>query len=537
MNYLQRSGELVDMTNITGVVPLNKTGNNDTALNDNTAQHSLGAGLPASPVGIVRSPWSSNDDSDVFEVHDPSTGALMARVQGAGKDQVDAALLDAREVFDTSWRLVSPGNRASALRHCAQLLREHADEIAEIESREVGKPYQVSRNNDIEVCIASFEFFAGQAQALHGEFFAGGPIDTYTIPEPYGVVVGIIPFNWPPIHAGAKAAAALAAGNVVILKPPEQCPFTVARIVEILQGALPAGVLRCVPGLGKTTGAHLVSSPRVDRLSFTGSPNTAKQVMHSAADNFTGALLELGGKNPFVVFNDADLDVAVPVAVEATFFNSGEACTSASRIVVESGIADEFSKRYVELVRQLVTGSPFEPGTHIGPMITAAHRDRVSSYIDIGIAEGAELAFRGDVPDDPSLAGGHWVPPIVFDHVDTKMRIAQEEIFGPVVTILRFDTYEEGISIANDTEFALVAAVFTRDDMRYRRASRDIDAGVVFVNNYNRSFLPAPFGGNRASGYGREHAAETLREYCKSKSVRVPSGNGTVPQRWHFTDK
>ena len=498
------------------------------------AERQLGAGIPETAGEIVTSPWSSADDAHLFDVHESATGRLLARVRGAGEAEVDAALADARRVFEESWRLVSPGERAALLRRCAAVVREHADEIAAIETREVGKPYSVSRHNDVEVCIASFEYFAGLAQDLHGGFYSGGPVDTYTIAEPYGVVVGIIPFNWPPIHTGAKVGPALAAGNVVVLKPPEQCPFTVARIVELLQTVLPEGVLRVVPGVGATAGDALVSSPRTDKISFTGSPGTARHVLRSAAEPLTSALLELGGKNPFVVFPDADLDVVVPTAVEATFFNSGEACTSASRLVVHASIADAFAERYTALVASLGVGDPFAPTTRIGAMITRAHRDRVLSYVEKGVAEGAVLRHRGDAPEDPELAGGYWVAPVVFDHVEADMTIAQEEIFGPVASILRFTDYDDAVRIANSTDFALVASVWTDDALLQRRAARDIDAGVVFVNNYNRAFIPTPFGGNRASGHGREHSAETVREYLRSKSVRTPSGLVPIAPRWTF---
>ncbi|GGO94749.1 aldehyde dehydrogenase family protein [Wenjunlia tyrosinilytica] len=477
----------------------------------------------------VAARWSSDDEAGSFPVHEAATGRLLARIRAADAAEIDAAVRGAHRAFTEDWRHRTGAERGRMLRRAAQLLREHADEIAEIESREVGKPIEISRHYDMVVCAESFEFFGALADKIHGDFFPGGPIDTYTIREPYGVVAGIIPFNWPPVHTAAKAAPALAAGNVVVLKPPEQCPLTVLRITEILQEVFPGQVVQAVPGRGSEAGRALTGHPLVRRISFTGSPATGRAVLKDAAEHFTGALLELGGKCPLIVYEDADLDLAVSGAVEGTFFNQGEACTSASRVLVHDAVADEFIRRYIAATSRLVVGDGLDPRTHIGAMVTAEHKRNVEAFVETGQLEGAVLAFRGRIPDDPRLAGGYFVPPTVFTDVTPGMRIAREEIFGPVASVIRFATDEEAIEIANGTDFALVAAVYTQDDQRARRAGREIDAGVVFVNNYNRMFLGTPFGGNRASGYGREHAAETLQEFLRTKSVRTPSGRSQVP--------
>lgn len=472
--------------------------------------------------------WMGKPGDDTFGVFEPATGRRLADFRSTSADEVDLVVTRANEAFG-SWKRTTPRERGALMRRAAQVLRDHADEIAQIESRETGKPLEISRGYDLVVCAESFEFFASVALGMHGEFFPGGPVDTHTFGEPYGVVAGIIPFNWPPIHTSAKLAPALAAGNVVVLKPPEQCPLAVLRIVELLEPIFPPGVIQAVPGTGATTGAALVAHPLVRRISFTGSPNAARAVLHGSATHLTGTMLELGGKDPIVVFADADLDDAVRGAIEGSFFNQGEACTQSSRLIVHRDIIDEFTRRFVAATARLKVGDGLQPGTHIGALITAAHRDRVEGYIAIGEAEGATVAFRGKLPPAARLAEGYYVPPVVFTGVTKDMRIAQEEIFGPVIAVLGFESYDEAIEIANSTEFALVAGVYTRDDGRARAASRDIDAGVVFVNNYNRMFLGTPFGGNRSSGYGREHAAETVREYSRTKSVRYPSGRGPIP--------
>lgn len=478
---------------------------------------------------IISGWWSSADPSHHFDVEEPATGKVIARVQGAGAEEMNEAVVRSRRAFSSSWRDLPPRERAGLMRIAAERLRDNADEIATMESREVGKPYEISRYSDMFICAEAFDYYAGLADKLHGHFYPGGPIDSYTLLEPYGVVGAIVPFNWPPIHTGGKIAPAIAAGNTVVLKPPEQSPMCVLRIVEILQDSLPTEVVQAVPGTGAGAGNALASHPLVRRISFTGSPETARHVLRAAAENFTGALLELGGKNPIVVFPDADLDLAVQSAVEGSFFNQGEACTAASRLLVHESVAESFVERYVTLVSKLVVGDPLVAGTHIGPMVTRAQQRRVMDYIDIGVDEGATLAYQGSLPEDPRLSGGFFVPPVVFTDVTPDMRIAQEEIFGPVAAIMRFADYEEAIRIANGTRFALVAGIFSANPVLASRAARDIDAGMVFINNYNRMLFGTPFGGNRASGYGREHFEDTLQEYLSIKTVRTPSGRVPVP--------
>lgn len=477
----------------------------------------------------VAEKYAPSAGQDAFDVHNPSNGQFLARFPNLGADAVDQAVETAKAALP-AWRSTPPRERARLLKLAAARLREHADDIATIESLEVGKTYGTSRTYDMWVCAESFEFFGSIIEAQQGKYVPGGAIDSYSVREPYGLVAGIIPFNWPPVHTAAKLAPALAAGNVVILKAPEQCPLSVLHIVHIIEDLFPAGVVQVLTGLGAVTGAALTSHRGVNRISFTGSPGAARQVLHSAAENFTGALLELGGKNPLIVLADADLDLAIPTAIEAAYMNNSEACTSASRLLVHESVLDEFTKRFIDATSKLVVGHALDARTSIGPMITAAHKARVDAYVEIGRQDGATVAFQGSAPTNPELADGFYVAPVVFTGVTKDMRVAQEEIFGPFVSIMSFSTLEEAIDIANSTEFALVAGIMTKDMVNARKASDQIDAGVVFINNYNRAFLAAtPFGGNRASGYGREHVAETLEEFSRIKSVRIPSGLAPVP--------
>lgn len=482
----------------------------------------------------VESAYSSADESKAFDVFNPATGAHLARVAGGGAQEADLAVQRAHEAF-LEWRYVPVRERCDLLLRVADLIEAHADEIAEIETTEMGKPYRQARELDLEFSIGGFRFFGSLGDKLPSEYYAHDPISVYTLREPYGVVAGVLPFNWPPIHTAGKSAPALAAGNTVVLKPPLQAPLAIMRIVELMQEVLPPGVIAVVPG-DVEAGAALAANPLVGKLSFTGSTPAGRAVLRTAADNLTPALVELGGKNALLVFADADLDLAVRGAIEGAFFNQGEACTAASRILVDAAVYDEFAERFARAAGRLVVGDGMDRATHVGPMVTGEHRQRVLEYLRIGAEEGAEVLAQAKLPTDERLSGGYWVAPTVFGGVVPSMRIATEEIFGPVTALMRFSGYDEAIEIAEATEFGLVAGVYSRDLATTQRAVRDLSVGVVMVNNYNRAFLGTPFGGTKGSGYGREHAVETLREYTRTKAVRMTSGIGDIPI-WHGADE
>jgi len=454
---------------------------------------------------------------------------VIAIVQGGGAQEVDAAVRAANIAYETDWRWRTPQERSRYLLACADLLDLHADEIAALESLENGKPISQARQFDLAFLVGAFRYFGSLIDKLPGEFHDQGSIYSAVVLEPLGVVGGIIPFNWPPIHTGAKVAPALAVGNTVVLKPGEQAPLAILRIVELIQTVLPPDVIHAVPGVGAITGQALAGHPLVRKISFTGSTRAGAAVTKTAADNITPVLLELGGKNAFIVFDDADLDQAVRDALEGGYFNQGEACTASSRVLVQSALHDRFVERLAAGVRRLKVGDGADAATHVGPLVTRAQQERVLRYIDIGIEEGATVVAKAALPSDARLAGGFYVAPTLFANVTRDMRIAQEEIFGPVVTITKFETEEEAIAIANESEYGLVAGVYTGDMARGLRLSRRIDAGVVFINNYYRMFLGTPFGGAKHSGYGREHCIQTLQEFGRPKSIRYPSGLGHIP--------
>src|SRR6266566_2533518 len=420
--------------------------------------------------------FADAEDEETFAVTEPATGREIARVVSGGATLADRAVAAARRAYP-GWRDTPPRERGRLLRQVAATIRAHADELAELEAREVGKPRRDALRFDVSYCSAGFDYYAGLGETLHGEIIDQGPIEARVIYEPYGVVAAILPFNWPPIHFTKKAAPALAAGNTVVIKPGEQAPLTVLRLAELAGQVLPPGVLNAVP-----------------------------------------------------VRADADLDAAVRVAVEGMFYNQGEACTSTARILVHESVHDDFLARFARAAEALVTGDGLDPATDIGAMVDAAQRDKVLGYLRAGLDEGARLVTQGRLPAEERLADGYWVAPAVLADVTPDMTVAQEEIFGPIACVMRFRTEDEAVDIANGTAYGLTAAICTTDLVRADRLARRLEAGMVFVNNYmRRAFLGSPFGGVKGSGFGRENALETLHEFVRSKNIRFPSGRGAVP--------
>src|SRR6266851_7976240 len=379
-------------------------------------------------------------DAETFAVMEPATGQQIARVVSGGADLVDRAVAAARRAYGP-WRDTSPRERGRLLRLVAAKIRAHAEELAELEAREVGKPRRDALRFDVSYCHAGYDYYAGLADTLHGEIIDQGPIEARVIYEPYGVVAAILPFNWPPIHFTKKCAPALAAGNTVIVKPGEQAPLTVLRLVELANEVLPPCVLNAVPG--PAAGPALSVHPRVERITFTGATVTGQRVLRSAAENLTYATMELGGKNALLVLADADLDAAVDVAIEGMFYNQGEACTSTARILVHDSVHDEFLERFAGATEALVVGDGLDAATDIGPMVDAAQRDKVLAYLRTGLDEGARLVTQGKLPAEDRLKDGYWVAPTILADVTPDMTVAQEEVFGPIACVMRFRTEDE----------------------------------------------------------------------------------------------
>lgn len=474
--------------------------------------------------------WSSTDSDDQFTVENPATGETIAIIQGGGEREIDAAVRAANNAYESGWRYTSPVERSRYMLKAADVLQEHLDEIATIETQENGKPFPQAIG-DVLAMIGLFRYFGALVDKLPGEHLDQGLLIDNIISEPLGVVAAIIPFNWPPIHTGGKLAPALATGNTIVLKPGEQTPLTPIRIVELLQTVFPKNVVNVVPGKGPVAGAALTKHPLVRKISFTGSTNAGHAILRNAADNITPALLELGGKNAFMVFDDADLELAVNNAFEGGYYNQGESCTASSRLLVQKGIYNDFVKRLAEKVKTLKVGDGAVAGTHVGPMVTAAHQEKVQSYIDLGIAEGLTLAAQAQLPTEERLKAGFFVQPTLFSDVPASSKLFVDEIFGSVVTITLFETEEEAIELNNSSEYGLVTGIFTQDYEKAFRIARKVDVGMVLINSYNRRSQGMPFGGAKHSGYGREHTIETLKEFTRRKSIRFPSGQGKE-QNW-----
>jgi len=472
--------------------------------------------------------WSSNDPADRFSVENPANGETIAVIQGAGAKEVDAAVTAADVAFRTDWRNRLPAERGVLMMEISRQIRDNLEEIATLESKENGKPLPQARA-DVEACIATFAYFGGVIGKIPGDFYDNGLLLGATVREPYGVVGAIIPFNWPPIHTAGKIAPAIAMGNTVVVKPPEQTPLCILRIIEIIQDVLPPDVVHVVPGYGPAAGSALASHKLVRKLSFTGSTSTGAAVVIASAPNTTPTLLELGGKNAMMVFEDADLDMAARWLVEAGYYNQGEACTAGSRILVHRSLHDALVARMAPGIEKLKVGDGMEEGVHVGGLVTRAHQQKVLDYIRIGLEEGATVAAQAKLPPGPAGERGFFVAPTLLTNVHRHMRIAREEIFGPVICVIPFDSEEEAISIANDTDYGLTCSIFTENHPRAMRVARGIDVGMCYVNHYLRRSLGMPFGGAKGSGYGREHTLETLKEYSRVKLITMPSGRGDIP--------
>ncbi len=468
---------------------------------------------------LIDGDWAEGQDT--FADVNPATEEVIAEVHEAGPDQVDAAVRSARRAFEDGWRDHDPHRRSELLWRLADLIQEHADELAEVETRDNGKPAFESGKVDLPSVVENFRYYAGWADKLSGETVpVSGPFLNYTLREPMGVVGAIVPWNFPLSLAAWKVAPALACGNAVVLKPAEQTPLTALLLGELaLEAGFPPGVLNVVPGRGRPTGQALVEHPGVDTIAFTGSVETGKTVMRSAAESLKKVSLELGGKSPNVVFADADLEAAVRGATTGIFYGKGEVCAAGSRLYVDRAVKDEFMDRLVERTGKMQPGDPTHPKTRLGPLVSKDQQEKVLSYIEAGREEGAELVAGGE----PATVDGkgYFVQATVFDDVDIDMKIAREEIFGPVLSVLDFEDVDEAVAKANETIYGLAAGVWTRDVGKAHRFAREVKAGTVWVNTYNRYDSASPFGGVKQSGFDRDLGRHALEKYTQTKSVWV----------------
>jgi betaine-aldehyde dehydrogenase len=455
------------------------------------------------------------------EVIEPATGALLATVAEATPAHLDEALARAQEAA-SAWAEVPAARRGAVLRGAARLVEERAEELAQLESRNVGKPISNARA-EVAATAAVLDFYAGAAPTIEG---AVAPVSApgldLALREPVGVCGLIVPWNFPLFTAAIKVAPALGAGNPVVLKPAELTPLTALVLGEILvEAGLPSGCVAVLPGAGPVLGAALVLDPRVAKISFTGSTAVGIEILRAAAPNVSRVSLELGGKSSNLIFADADLDAAAAAAVAAVFDNAGQDCCARSRILVERTAYDAFLERFLVETDALQVGDPLDESTQMGPLISEAQRARVLGYVEDGLARGATLLRGGGAPDRADLTTGPYVAPTVFADVRSRMRIAQEEIFGPVAMLLPFDGEDEAVALANDVDYGLSGSIWTRDLARALRVSRRVRAGALSVNSNQSVHIEAPFGGVKRSGLGRELGTEALRQYTEIKNVYI----------------
>ncbi len=456
-----------------------------------------------------------------IDVLNPHDGSVITAIAAAESGDVDLAVEAATRAFP-AWSRMAAAERGRLLLKLADKIEAHTEELAQLESLDTGHPIRDSRALDVPRTAACFRYFGGMADKLQGSVI---PVETgflnYVQRAPIGVVGQIVPWNFPLMFTSWKMGPALAAGNTVVLKPSELTPLSSLRIVELMaEVGFPEGVVNMVPGYGHTAGQRLAEHPGVGKIAFTGSTATGRRIVEASKGNLKRVQLELGGKGANIVFEDANLDAAINGAAWAIFHNQGQACIAGARLVLHERIADEFLERFGTLARSIRLGNPLDPETEMGPLTSAQHRDRVLSYVDIAREQGARVLTGGKAPAGAGLSGGYYVEPTIVE-ARPQDRVAQEEVFGPFVTVLRFGSDEEALAIANATEYGLGSGLWTRDLSRAHKLAGAIHAGMCWINCYKRVNPGSPFGGVGQSGYGREMGFEAMHDYTEARSVWV----------------
>ena len=462
------------------------------------------------------------ESGDTLASLSPHDNTVIANVAMAGKADVDKAVTAASKAFP-AWSRMAAADRGRILLRLADLIETNAEDLARLESLDTGHPLRDSRGLDVPRTAACYRYFGGMADKFQGDVI---PVEAgflnYTLREPVGVVGQVVPWNFPLMFTSWKMAPALAAGNTIVMKPAEITPLSSLKIAELMaEAGMPEGVVNIVPGLGSVAGQYIAEHMGIAKVAFTGSTATGRRIVQASATNLKKVQLELGGKGPNIVFDDANLIAAINGSAWAIFHNQGQACIAGSRLVLHERIADEFLEKFTALAKSIKLGNPLDPNTEMGPLTSAQHRDRVLSYVDVAREQGGQVLAGGKAPTASELAKGCYFEPTVVKAQNYKDRVAQEEVFGPFVTVMTFKDDAEALEIANGTDYGLGSGLWTSNLQRAHRVARDMHAGMVWINSYKRVNPGSPFGGVGQSGYGREMGFEAMREYTQVKSVWV----------------
>ena len=485
-------------------------------------QHASGLKTPIRHQLFIDGRFVDAESGETMATLNPHDNSVIAEVALAGRADIDKAVAAAKRAFP-AWSRLSGADRGRILLKLADLIEANTEELARLESLDTGHPLRDSRSLDVPRTAACFRYFGGMADKFEGSVV---PVEAgflnYVLRDPLGVVGQVVPWNFPLMFTSWKMGPALAAGNCIVLKPAEITPLSSLKIAELMSEAgMPDGVVNIVPGLGSVAGQYLAEHRDVSKIAFTGSTATGRRIVQASSGNLKKVQLELGGKGANIVFDDADLTAAVNGSAWAMFHNQGQACIAGSRLILSERIADEFLERYVALAKSIRVGNPMDAATEMGPLTSAQHRDRVLSYVDVAKDQGGDILAGGKAPTDEALRDGCYVEPTIVKSRSYQDRVAQEEVFGPFVTVLTFKDDAEALQIANGTEYGLGSGLWTNNLQRAHKVARDLYAGMVWINSYKRVSPGSPFGGVGQSGYGREMGFDAMHEYTQARSVWV----------------